>query len=108
QRLALRLGRFDRAYLMATGPSIGQYRSFEYSNALAIVCNSVINNEELMENVRPQILVFADPIFHFGPSQYAATFREKLAESAQRHDFTICIPIKYYPLFVNAVPQLAD
>lgn len=108
QRLASRLGRFDRAYLMATGPSISQYRYFDYSNALTIVCNSVINDEELMEIVRPQILVFADPIFHFGPSQYAATFREKLSESAQRHNYTIFIPIKYYPLFVAAMPQLAD
>lgn len=108
QRFASKLGRFDRAYIMATGPSIAQYRHFDYSKALSIVCNSVINDEELMEIVRPQILVFADPIFHFGPSQYAATFRAKLEESAQRHDYTICIPIKYYPLFIAAMPQLAD
>lgn len=108
QRLASRLGHFDRAYLMATGPSIGKYRQFDYSNTLSIVCNSVINDEELMEIVRPQILVFADPIFHFGPSQYAATFRAKLVESTQKHDYTICIPIKYYPLFTAALPQLAD
>lgn len=108
QRFASKLGRFDRAYIMATGPSIAQYPHFDYSKALSIVCNSVINDEDLMEIVRPQILVFADPIFHFGPSQYAATFRAKLAESAQRHDYTICIPIKYYPLFTAAMPQLAD
>lgn len=107
-RLVEDLGRFDRAYLMATGPSISHYKKFDYQNALKIVCNSVILDEELMEAVQPQILVFADPIFHFGPSQYAGAFRKSLIESARRHKFNICIPFKYYGLFVAIMPELAD
>lgn len=106
--LAQKLGRFSRAYLMATGPSVGGYEAFDYDGSLTIVCNSVILNEDLMDRVRPKILVFADPIFHFGPSQYAATFREQLRESARKHDFSICIPFKYYALFTARVPELAD
>jgi glycosyltransferase involved in cell wall biosynthesis len=108
ERFAKRLGKYKRAYVMATGPSVSRYRLYDYSESLGIVCNSVILDEELMATVRPKILVFADPIFHFGPSQYAAEFRAKLRESAVRHDYTICIPFKYYALFVAAMPELAS
>ena len=108
RELVRKLGRFERAYLMATGPSIADYKAFSYTNVVSIVCNSVILDEELMDAVRPQILVFGDPIFHFGPSQYAASFRNKLLESAPRHNYTICIPNKYYALFISAMPELGD
>ena len=108
RKLASTLGRFEQAYVLATGPSIANYRRYDYSNALTIVCNSVINDDELMDFVQPQILVFADPIFHFGPSQYAAKFRATLARSAEKYDYTICIPIKYYPLFTAVMPELAE
>lgn len=107
-RLSKKLGKFERAYLMATGPSISHYKKYNFDQSLNIVCNSVILDEELMQTVKPQILVFADPIFHFGPSQYAGAFRKSLVESAKRHDFVICMPFKYYGLFVSAVPELAD
>jgi len=104
--LKQRLGNPERAYVMATGPSVSGYRKFDYSNATTIVCNSVIHDEELMDHVQPRVLVFADPIFHFGPSQYAARFRETLRRAVSRYDLTICIPIKYYALFVSTVPEL--
>src|SRR5690606_3129376 len=106
--LARRLGTFERSFLLATGPSVSAYKVHDFDGALSIACNSVILDEQLMREVAPKILVFADPIFHFGPSQYAATFRKALLDSARRHDFTICMPFKYYPLFVAAVPELAD
>jgi len=106
--LARKLGRFSRSYLMATGPSVWRYKLFNYEGAISIVCNSVILDDDLMANVKPQILVFADPIFHFGPSQYAAAFRKRLCEAAQRYDFTIVIPFKYYGLFTSTIPELRD
>lgn len=102
------LGKFERAYLMATGPSVSRYDMYDYSNAISIICNSVILDEQLMDRVKPEILVFADPIFHFGPSEYAAEFRQALREVSRRHDFTICIPFKYYSIFTSAVPELKD
>ena len=106
--MARKLGKFKQAYLLATGPSVSRYKLFDYTDALSIVCNSVILDEELMGIVRPQILVFADPIFHFGPSQYAAAFRAKLREAVKAHEFMICIPFKYYAIFTEAMPELKD
>jgi len=108
EALTGKLGRFKRAYVMATGPSVWRYRLFDYENAISLVCNSVILDDELMSRIKPQILVFADPIFHFGPSQYAAAFRQRLREAARIYDFTIVIPFKYYGLFVSTMPELRD
>ena len=106
--LADRLGRREQAYILATGPSVGSYAEFDYAEALSIVCNTVVLDEALMETVRPEILVFADPIFHFGPSQYAARFRRSVRRAAAKFDFDICIPLKYYGIFTAAMPELAD
>nr|VFJ43159.1 MAG: methyltransferase, FkbM family [Candidatus Kentron sp. DK] len=108
KQLASKLGKFKRAYILATGPTVSNYKKYDFHDSLSVICNTVILDDELMRVVRPQILVFADPIFHFGPSQYAGTFRKSLVASAQKYSFTICIPFKYYGLFVSAVPELAN
>jgi FkbM family methyltransferase len=106
--LTERLGNFSKAYLMATGPSVSRYRLFDYDDSISIVCNSVILDDELMAFVKPKIVVFADPIFHFGPSQYASEFRASLKKAANRHEFFIVIPIKYYEIFIESMPELVD
>lgn len=98
----------EEAVLLATGPSVATYPSFNYDEKVVIVCNTIILDEALMDTVQPRFLVFGDPIFHFGPSLFAARFRESLREAAGRWDFTIVMPLKYYPVFVAAVPELAE
>ncbi|MGK2956637.1 MAG: hypothetical protein ACSLFI_13340, partial [Solirubrobacterales bacterium] len=106
--LASQLGTFERGFVLATGPSVAQFDKFDYEDSLSVVCNTVILNEELMETVKPQFVTFADPIFHFGPSRYAAAFRANLREAAERYPFTICTPAKYFSVFEAAMPDLTD
>lgn len=103
---ASKIGKRNRAYIVATGPSAVRYRTLNKQDAFGVVCNSVILDDELMETLNPQLLVFADPIFHFGPSEYAAVFRQKVREAADKHDFTIAIPLKYHDIFLDQFPEL--
>jgi len=105
-RLVKKLGRSDAAYVFGTGPSASRYDEFDFSNGVSIVCNTIIKDEELMDHVRPDILVFADPIFHFGCSQYAASFRELACKAAEKYDLAIVIPIKYYAHLTWLCPEL--
>jgi glycosyltransferase involved in cell wall biosynthesis len=109
-RLVERLGGRDNAYLFATGPSSQAYSKYLYDSEsdLSIICNSVINDADMLATVKPDILVFADPIFHFAWSSYARAFRQKLLEAARLYAFDIIIPIKYYPIFTFHVPELRD
>lgn len=106
--LAAKLGHRDRAYLLATGPSISAYRDHDFSDGLVIACNTVILDDDLMRAAPPDLVAFADPIFHFGCSLYAAKFRSVLARRAAEYKFDIVIPIKYYEHFLSLMPELAD
>lgn len=104
--LRSKLARYEKAYLLATGPSSYRSQHEDFSNSLVIGCNSLFLDEELMSFASLDILVFGDPIFHFGPSRYASEFRQKLVQAVRRYGFTIIIPFKYYPLLVDNYPEL--
>ena len=108
KELLEKIGRKKRAFVLATGPSSAAYRAINFENSFKVVCNSAIKDDALMAHVRPDVVVFADPIFHFGPSRYAGEFRRSLLKAAERHDFTIIIPMRYYGQFIDALPELKD
>lgn len=106
ERFAADTKKYEQGFVIATGPSSVNYHKFNFDDSFTVVCNSVILDQSLMDEVQPQVLVFADPIFHFGPSEYAGQFRKALLRASKIHNFTICIPFKYYPLFIAAMPEL--
>jgi len=105
--LAQDIGTPARAWVLATGPSIETYRDFDFDDALVIGCNSIIKNETLVRNTGMQFLVCADPVFHFGVSHYAGTFREMLAQRTKAHGLTIFMPLRYCALMGAHYPDLA-
>ena len=108
EKMVADLGTFERSVLFLTGPMAAHYKEFDYSGALPIICNSTIFDEELLNYIKPRIMTIGDPIFHFGISRYAATFRARLFEVLERHKMYICIPFNYYRLFVYHFPQYED
>jgi hypothetical protein len=55
------------ASLVATGPSVRQALDIDMHTGVRIACNTTILDTALMDHVRPDIVTFADPIFHVGP-----------------------------------------
>jgi glycosyltransferase involved in cell wall biosynthesis len=108
-RLRARTAGRRKAFLIATGPSSRSWERFqlEGEDAVTVVCNSVINDDHLMTALEPDIVVFADPIFHFGCSTYAQAFRARLMHMAARHRFSIVIPFRYQAIFTAHMPELA-
>ncbi|MEM9610535.1 MAG: FkbM family methyltransferase [Actinomycetota bacterium] len=101
-----RLRGADKAYLVATGPSARMALDMDLDDGLTIACNTVVLDDELMEHSRPDILTFADPIFHFGPSTYAHEFQRALRKQAAIHDFTIVTMERYADLLRSRMPEL--
>lgn len=106
--LAKELGVFKTSWILATGPSVEEYKDFNFDGQLVIVCNSVVFNEDLLTHVNPDILVFADPIFHFGVSRYAGEFREVMEKVVKERDLWVIVPFKYYPLLVAVCPAISE
>ena len=74
-----------KAYLFGTGPSIEQATNYNFDDGVRIVCNTVISNEELLEILKPNIITFADCVFHFGVSKYCERFAEDLKKVVNKY-----------------------
>ena len=108
QNLVEKLGDFDSSWVLATGPSVEQYKHFDFDNSLVIACNSTVLDDDLFSKTSPKILVFADPIFHFGVSRYAAEFRKIVLKRLKTSDINIVIPLKYYSLLTSVFSEYSD
>lgn len=97
----------EKAYCFATGPSFDQYENFMFeADSIKVICNSTVKNKEFLNYIgRPDILVFADPVFHFGPSEYSAEFRDYVLETMEAYpELIVCVPKKAKPLLLAHYP----
>mgnify|MGYP003624824712 CR=1 FL=1 len=99
----------EKSYIFASGPSIEKYDEFDYNDGNRLICNTLTLNTEFMDKVKPDVLFFADPIFHYGPSIYAAEFRESVSLEMKKNDeLTIISTSKYFYLLNLFFPEYQD
>lgn len=94
--------------LVGTGPSARDVLNIDMNGKSAIICNTVILDEEVMEHLKPEFLCFSDPAYHFGPSAYAKEFRNRVRETARLFPSLKILTIRrYHDLLEIMVPELA-
>ncbi|MFO7767612.1 MAG: hypothetical protein R6W82_01430 [bacterium] len=76
----------EAVWVLGTGPSVEEMYGREVSGGTVIVCNSIVRNTRLLDHLGPAAVCFADEVFHFGPSRYAAAFRRDLLRTVRDHD----------------------
>lgn len=81
--------------------------NFNYNDGVAIVCNSMVKNQELLEYLKPKLLSFADPVLYFSSNKYTAEFMNKMLETVEKFNCYIVIPENNMPLLLTHYPQLA-
>lgn len=92
----------DTAYVLVTGPTLnGAVAEPLEANAVKIICNSIVKDNELLDRIQPDILVFADPVFHFGPSKYAEEFRQHVRIALRRFPKCYCIVPEMFAAFLE-------
>jgi hypothetical protein len=98
------------SYLFTSGPSFDIYATLPIDiRHLKIVCNSIIRHDKFLSDIEgPDAVVFADPVFHFGPSIYAHRFREDMMTIVQKYDCYVFTDQKFVPLLLRAYPALRD
>lgn len=88
--------------VLGTGPSLDQVEGYKLEDLHVIICNTIVKNKELVAKAKPAFLVFADAVYHFGPSIYAQAFREALAEFlVEDKNCNILIPHVFYARFIQ-------
>ena len=100
----------DKAYCFVTGPSFDRYKEFKYEdNSLKVICNSTVKNDDFLEYIGgPDILTFADPVFHFSPSEYSAVFRDEVVKVYKKYKPYILVPFNTVGLLLAHYPELKD
>lgn len=88
-------------YVFGTGPSLSAAANeHDFSDGTPIVCNSMVRNKALMSRLCPPIVTVADPIFHAGPSKYAAEFRTHLARVMHEYGSWLVVPWRDYRIYM--------
>lgn len=70
-----------KALVLGTGPSAKLLDPDRVDADVRIVCNSAVRDLDLIRALDPHVIAFYDPVFHFGPSRYAAAFRADLVRA---------------------------
>lgn len=96
------------AFVMGTGPSAALVDPAAVTAEVRILCNSAVRNVDLLTRLRPTHVVFADPVFHFGPSSYAAAFRDDLRAALAHGDFQVVVPEHSASLLLAHLPEVGD
>jgi hypothetical protein len=95
--------------VLGTGPSATELDDATIERAdVRITCNSAVRNEELIARLKPSVICFADPVFHFGPSTYAAAFRQDMLRAAESTGALVAIPANFLQLLLGHHPELHD
>lgn len=77
------------AMVLATGPTARLVDADEVDAEVRIVCNSAVRDRDLLRTLKPNVICFGDPVFHYGPSRYAAAFRQDLLHAVRDTDAVI-------------------
>ncbi len=93
-----------KGYLFGTGPNLSLVNNMDFSDGVCIACNSMVRNKGLLDRIHPPLVVIADPIFHAGPSSYAATFRKELISALDRYDSFLIVPLRDYHIYKTYLP----
>jgi hypothetical protein len=96
------------AFVLATGPSGRSVDLKSVSSEVRITCNSAVRDVDLLSALRPNVICFSDPVFHYGPSRYAAAFRRDLLRAVDQTDALLVTTELYAGLLLAHHPELAE
>lgn len=91
--------RREKCYLFGTGPNFSLSAHADFSDGVVVACNSMVINHQVVDRLNPAVFVIADPIFHAGPSIYAAKFRAAFVQEMRGRDCPVFVPLRDYHVY---------
>ena len=108
RRALRRLPAYRKAYVFGTGPSLDQAWDLDCTDGYRIVCNTIVNNRDLLDRIRPHFIVAGDAIYHFGSNRHACAFRADLERALRERELHFIMRDTFYPLFAHHHPGVVD
>lgn len=97
-----------KAYIFGTGPSIEIANKHVFDDGVRIICNTIIANDQLLDRIKPNVLTFVDPVFHFGVSLYCDKFAQDIIKVVKKYGIYIVTNEVGYALMRTHYPELQD
>jgi hypothetical protein len=97
--------KFDKAYILGTGPSLEKAIDRDWSDGVRIVSNTIVKDKELWEHLNPHFIVAGDAIYHFGASSFAETFRNDLEICLGLTETYFIFPAIFYVFCLKEFPD---
>ncbi len=94
--------------VFGTGPSLETAKEFDFSNCVSVVCNSIVQNKELLAHIKPQFVTAGDVVSHLGVSLYAEVFRKDLIEYLKNSEAYYLTTAPFGYLLLEQCPEIAD
>jgi FkbM family methyltransferase len=98
------------AFCFNSGPSFDTYKEITFpKNVVNVICNSIVKNSDFLSHIDSvDVITFADPVFHFGPSEYAKRFRKDVLEVVQKYNSFVFVLEVNFALMLKHYPELKD
>ena len=94
---------FHKSYVFGNGPSLAIATQMKFVDGFRIVCNSIVRSKSMMQHLRPHFIVAGDPVWHFGFSEYAKTYRRDLYEYLNKNEtMYVCPADQGFVSYLNA------
>ncbi len=99
---------YTTSCVFGTGPSIDEALSFDFSDCFCVVCNSIVQNRELLDHIKPWFITAGDVVSHLGVSKYAEVFRKDLINYLCQSDTYMITTAPYGYILIEQCPEIAD
>jgi len=106
--VTLKLSGKNKAAVFGTAPSLESALDYDFSDCVSIICNSTVQNKELLNHIKPTFITAGDAVSHFGVSLYADVFRKDLCKAISEHDLHYFGTATFGYFLALHYPELAD
>jgi hypothetical protein len=100
--------KYDKAYIIGTGPSLSKAREVDWSDGYRIVCNTIVKDQEMWKHVNPHFIVAGDAIYHFGCNDFAFSFIEDLKNRMRESDTYFIYPFYFHPYVKRVLKEFDE
>lgn len=100
--------KYETAAVFGTGPSLETASEYDFTDTLCIACNSIVQNEKLLESLDPLFITAGDVVSHFGISRYAEVFRNDLLNVLKTRNCFFVTTSTFGYLFYYHYPEVRN
>ena len=98
--------KYKKSYIFGRGPSLEKALTMDFSDGVRIVCNQIVNNSDLMNRIKPDIIIAGDHCWNIGCNKLSDHFRRDTVNWIRNNDTFFVLPLDSYQLILNHFPEI--